>query len=148
MAKLKEKNKIDLYKGVILLYYRNLFWQETLTYIFHSFLCCIRNCVWDTFIPSHIYHKVINLSILFLLLYFTGNTVSDLQQARVRIISNDVCNAPTSYNGAVRPGMLCAGLPQGGVDACRVSSWQYYHIIIQVCKYLLACDTVIGIEVT
>ncbi|XP_027956368.1 transmembrane protease serine 11D-like [Eumetopias jubatus] len=53
---------------------------------------------------------------------FGGNTVSDLQQARVRIISNDVCNAPTSYNGAVLPGMLCAGLPQGGVDACRGDS--------------------------
>ncbi|CAK7290541.1 Transmembrane protease serine 11D [Vulpes lagopus] len=53
---------------------------------------------------------------------YGGNTVSDLQQARVRIISNDVCNAPTSYNGAVRPGMLCAGLPQGGVDACRGDS--------------------------
>ncbi|XP_004764374.1 transmembrane protease serine 11D [Mustela putorius furo] len=53
---------------------------------------------------------------------FGGNTVSDLRQARVRIISNDVCNAPVSYNGAVSPGMLCAGLPQGGVDACRGDS--------------------------
>ncbi|XP_043412566.1 transmembrane protease serine 11D [Prionailurus bengalensis] len=53
---------------------------------------------------------------------YAGNTVSDLQQARVRIISNDACNAPTSYNGAVLSGMLCAGLPQGGVDACRGDS--------------------------
>ncbi|XP_046948202.1 transmembrane protease serine 11D-like [Lynx rufus] len=53
---------------------------------------------------------------------YGGNTVSDLQQARVRIISNDACNAPTSYNGAVLSGMLCAGLPQGGVDACRGDS--------------------------
>ncbi|XP_045330902.1 transmembrane protease serine 11D [Leopardus geoffroyi] len=53
---------------------------------------------------------------------YGGSTVSDLQQARVRIISNDACNAPTSYNGAVLSGMLCAGLPQGGVDACRGDS--------------------------
>ncbi|XP_016068685.1 PREDICTED: transmembrane protease serine 11D [Miniopterus natalensis] len=53
---------------------------------------------------------------------FGGNTVRELQQGRVYIISNNVCNAPTSYNGAVLPGMLCAGVPQGGVDACRGDS--------------------------
>ncbi|XP_054422709.1 transmembrane protease serine 11D-like, partial [Pteronotus mesoamericanus] len=53
---------------------------------------------------------------------YGGNTVSDLEQGRVYIISNDVCNAPISYDGAVFPGMLCAGLPQGGVDACRGDS--------------------------
>lgn len=60
----------------------------------------------------------------FLLLYQTGPTVSELRQAQVRIISNDVCNAPYSYNGGILPGMLCAGLLQGGVDACQVSSRQ------------------------
>nr|XP_017508489.2 transmembrane protease serine 11D isoform X1 [Manis javanica] len=53
---------------------------------------------------------------------YGGNTVTDLQQARVEIISNSACNAPDSYNGAVLPGMICAGEPQGGVDACQGDS--------------------------
>ncbi|XP_008069342.1 transmembrane protease serine 11D [Carlito syrichta] len=55
-------------------------------------------------------------------LEYGGNTVPDLRQAQVRIISNNECNAPISYNGAVLPGMLCAGLPQGRVDACQGDS--------------------------
>ncbi|XP_049742122.1 transmembrane protease serine 11D [Elephas maximus indicus] len=53
---------------------------------------------------------------------YGGNTVPDLEQAKVYIISNNVCNAPASYNGAVLPGMLCAGLPDGGADACQGDS--------------------------
>nr|XP_031545617.1 transmembrane protease serine 11D isoform X1 [Vicugna pacos] len=53
---------------------------------------------------------------------YSGPTVAHLEQARVNIISNDVCNAPTSYNGAVLSGMLCAGVSQGGVDACQGDS--------------------------
>ncbi|XP_075399687.1 transmembrane protease serine 11D-like [Tenrec ecaudatus] len=53
---------------------------------------------------------------------YSGNTVTDLQQAEVKIIRNSVCNAPISYNGAVLPGMLCAGVPQGGVDSCQGDS--------------------------
>ncbi|XP_005609045.1 transmembrane protease serine 11D [Equus przewalskii] len=53
---------------------------------------------------------------------YGGSTVTDLEQAQVYIISNDVCNAPANYNGAVLPGMLCAGVPQGGVDACQGDS--------------------------
>lgn len=45
----------------------------------------------------------------------------------MEIISNSACNAPNSYNGAVLPGMICAGEPQGGVDACQVSSQQRYQ---------------------
>ncbi|XP_037385188.1 transmembrane protease serine 11D-like, partial [Talpa occidentalis] len=53
---------------------------------------------------------------------YSGSTVTELEQAQVNIISNDACNAPTSYHGAILPGMLCAGVPEGGVDACRGDS--------------------------
>ncbi|MFS8831735.1 trypsin-like serine protease, partial [Synechococcus sp. R8-2] len=46
----------------------------------------------------------------------------DLQQATVPIVSNAVCNAPQSYNGTILDTMLCAGFPQGGVDACKGDS--------------------------
>ncbi|XP_045387745.1 transmembrane protease serine 11D-like [Lemur catta] len=56
-------------------------------------------------------------------LEYGGNTVTDLRQGQVRIISNDVCNAPASYNGAILSGMLCAGTLQGNmVDACQGDS--------------------------
>lgn len=53
---------------------------------------------------------------------YGGATVKDLQQGRVNIISNEVCNEPISYNGAVLSGMLCAGVPYGEVDACQGDS--------------------------
>ena len=46
----------------------------------------------------------------------------DLQQATVPIVSNAVCNAPQSYDGTILDTMLCAGFPQGGVDACKADS--------------------------
>jgi len=42
----------------------------------------------------------------------------DLRQATVPIVSNEVCNAPNSYNGEVKDTMLCAGFAAGGADAC------------------------------
>ncbi|XP_026263558.1 transmembrane protease serine 11D, partial [Urocitellus parryii] len=53
---------------------------------------------------------------------YGGNTVTDLRQGQVTIISSNVCNASTNYNGAVLSGMLCAGIPAGGVDACQGDS--------------------------
>ncbi|XP_023559950.1 transmembrane protease serine 11D [Octodon degus] len=53
---------------------------------------------------------------------YGGNTVTYLRQGQVQIISTSECNSPASYNGAVLPGMLCAGLPTGAVDACQGDS--------------------------
>ncbi|XP_023363361.1 transmembrane protease serine 11D [Otolemur garnettii] len=55
-------------------------------------------------------------------LEYGGTTVIDLRQGQVRIISNNMCNAPSGYDGAILSGMLCAGGPQGGVDACQGDS--------------------------
>ncbi|KAM5271733.1 transmembrane protease serine 11D [Ctenodactylus gundi] len=55
-------------------------------------------------------------------LTYGGNTVTELRQGEVRIISNEACNAPIRYNGDISSGMLCAGLPSGDVDACQGDS--------------------------
>lgn len=41
-----------------------------------------------------------------------------MHQVTVPIVSNQVCNQPQAYNGRISAGMLCAGLAQGGRDAC------------------------------
>ncbi|WP_069470080.1 S1 family serine peptidase [Candidatus Marithrix sp. Canyon 246] len=47
------------------------------------------------------------------------SSISDkLQQTSIPIVSNAVCNAPESYKGDVKDSMLCAGLAEGGTDAC------------------------------
>jgi len=47
------------------------------------------------------------------------SSISDqLQQTSLPIVSNQVCNAPESYKGDVADSMLCAGLAEGGTDAC------------------------------
>lgn len=47
-----------------------------------------------------------------------GNYPRQLQQLTIPIVPNEVCNLPTSYNGRILSTMLCAGLAQGGRDAC------------------------------
>lgn len=49
-----------------------------------------------------------------------GQQAMVLQEARVPIISNEVCNSPDFYRNQIKPKMFCAGYPEGGIDACQV----------------------------
>src|SRR5262249_38683933 len=51
--------------------------------------------------------------------YEGGATSSDLMKATVPYVDSAVCNEPSAYNGSILPGMMCAGLHEGGVDACQ-----------------------------
>uniref|UniRef100_A0A8B9S8A6 Transmembrane serine protease 4 n=1 Tax=Apteryx owenii TaxID=8824 RepID=A0A8B9S8A6_APTOW len=46
---------------------------------------------------------------------------STLQEAKVKLIDTRSCNL-AAYHGDVTEKMLCAGLPQGGVDTCQGDS--------------------------
>jgi trypsin len=45
-----------------------------------------------------------------------------LRKARVPYVDNELCNAATAYNGIIKPGMICAGAREGGIDACQGDS--------------------------
>uniref|UniRef100_A0A8C5Z2I2 Hepsin n=1 Tax=Marmota marmota marmota TaxID=9994 RepID=A0A8C5Z2I2_MARMA len=51
-----------------------------------------------------------------------GQQARVLQEARVPIISTDVCNGPDFYGNQIKPKMFCAGYPEGGIDACQGDS--------------------------
>jgi secreted trypsin-like serine protease len=50
--------------------------------------------------------------------HYNANYPRTLHQVTIPIVDNAVCNRPTSYGGKIQSNMLCAGLPQGGKDAC------------------------------
>ncbi|MEJ1286923.1 hepsin [Cricetulus griseus] len=53
---------------------------------------------------------------------FYGQQAVVLQEARVPIISNEVCNSPDFYGNQIKSKMFCAGYPEGGIDACQGDS--------------------------
>ncbi|XP_069732435.1 transmembrane protease serine 4 isoform X1 [Phaenicophaeus curvirostris] len=53
--------------------------------------------------------------------FHTGKLSETLQQAEVELIDKESCNL-AAYHGEVTEKMLCAGLPQGGVDTCQGDS--------------------------
>lgn len=51
-----------------------------------------------------------------------GAGSEDLQKALVPFVDTNTCNQPNAYNGKILPGMICAGLREGGVDTCQGDS--------------------------
>lgn len=51
-----------------------------------------------------------------------GTASARLQRMSVTVLEHRTCNQRQSYDGAVRPGMICAGTMLGGRDACQGDS--------------------------
>lgn len=45
-----------------------------------------------------------------------------LMGADIPTVTNETCNATESYAGRIKPGMICAGLRDGGLDSCQGDS--------------------------
>ncbi|XP_062963509.1 transmembrane protease serine 11A-like [Cynocephalus volans] len=55
-------------------------------------------------------------------LFYGGESQNDLREARLKIISDDVCKQPQVYGDDIKFGMFCAGYLEGIYDACRGDS--------------------------
>nr|XP_020455863.1 transmembrane protease serine 4-like isoform X2 [Monopterus albus] len=55
-------------------------------------------------------------------LHEDGKVSSSLQMAEVPLIDRATCSSSTEYGNMITPRMICAGFPQGGVDACQGDS--------------------------
>ncbi|XP_057585886.1 transmembrane protease serine 11A isoform X2 [Hippopotamus amphibius kiboko] len=55
-------------------------------------------------------------------LVYGGESQNNLREAKVKIISDDVCKQPHVYGDDIKFGMFCAGYLEGNYDACRGDS--------------------------
>ncbi|XP_072796939.1 transmembrane protease serine 11A isoform X2 [Vicugna pacos] len=55
-------------------------------------------------------------------LFYGGESQNNLREARLKIISDDVCKQPHVYGNDIKSGMFCAGYLEGIYDACRGDS--------------------------
>ncbi|XP_039075829.1 transmembrane protease serine 11A [Hyaena hyaena] len=55
-------------------------------------------------------------------LFYGGESQNNLREARLKIISDDVCKQPHVYGHDIKFGMFCAGYLEGIYDACRGDS--------------------------
>lgn len=53
---------------------------------------------------------------------WNGTQPDILREAKVRIVSREVCNQEKSYNGTIHDTAMCAGFAEGGIDACEYDS--------------------------
>lgn len=53
---------------------------------------------------------------------YYGQQAGVLQEARVPIISSEVCNGPDFYGNQIKPKMFCAGYPEGALTPARVTA--------------------------
>ena len=51
-----------------------------------------------------------------------GRGAAHLVKAVVPAVETSLCNAPHSYNGRIKDGMMCAGRKEGGTDSCQGDS--------------------------
>ncbi|XP_034527889.1 transmembrane protease serine 11A [Ailuropoda melanoleuca] len=55
-------------------------------------------------------------------LFYGGESQNNLREAKLKIISDDVCKQPHVYGHDIKSGMFCAGYLEGIYDACRGDS--------------------------